>query len=172
MRTLLILIKRQIVDDAVYFVAAVTGLCILILTILVLVFLYSPRDMSPLERITYLFHVPFLLALGFCTLGIAQSHGDRLAGRLTWLSAQPVYRWQVVLARVISGLLLLTSAFGLMVLIASIYVRLMPADVYSRRLLTEVFVSVFLMSLACYGLGLRVARSTSSVTRALASLCA
>jgi len=168
--TVLKLAKRQIVDDAVHFVAVAAGLSVLVLSVLVLAFLYSPRDVPPFERITYLFHIPFLLALGFCTLGITQSHGDRLAGRVAWLSTQPVSHGQIVLARMITGLLLLATAFAPLVLIACIYKGLMSVSVYSWRLLAELFLGAILMSLACYGLGLRVARSTNSVTRALALL--
>jgi len=91
MRALFILIKRLIVDDAVYFGIALIGSATLILITLLLVFSDEPLYM-PFNKITHLIWVPVYVGIGFCVLGTIQSHSDRTKGISALLLVLPVRR--------------------------------------------------------------------------------
>ena len=85
MRALSILIKRQIVDDAPFFISALVASGIIVLMLGCLAFIY-PRDLL-LQMIALLISLPALVGLGFFAFGVAQTYIDRTNEISEFLSA-------------------------------------------------------------------------------------
>ncbi|MBE0535302.1 MAG: hypothetical protein IH624_06485 [Phycisphaerae bacterium] len=143
------LIKREIDDCRVFFVA---GVAHAVFVILVLISSLSGglnigAGAGPL----------FLLVgmLLFCGMGAGQMYMDRTRGISCFLSTLSVTRGAIFTARVITGVLLILvtlvpmAAGGVIVL----KVVLQPIPAYQTMFL-DIARTVFLLSLACYSLGL------------------
>jgi hypothetical protein len=119
----------------------------------------APQDMVGLV----LWLIIFAL-FGFCFLGAGQMYSDR-AGRISsFLSTQAVTREQILLARLIVGLLailIVLVPIGIMVVIS--LERYFPPFLFYRRFVAIVYVVTFLTAVACYGMGLQIGWYTRKV---------
>jgi hypothetical protein len=170
MRALFILIKRLIVDDAVYFGIALIGSATLILITLLLVFSDEPLYM-PFNKITHLIWVPVYVGIGFCVLGTIQSHSDRTKGISALLLVLPVRRGQILAAHVVTGTLIILTVLGPLAITGAIVWQLLLAPIpLFRGGFVDLCVGAFLTAFACYCLGLHTGAKARSFTLALAVL--
>jgi hypothetical protein len=154
LRVLAILTKRQIADDGPLLVGAFVGTVLFLLTLGAMAFVY-PRGFL-LHVVTILFILPALLCLGCFVLGLVQVRGDENRGIPAMLSVLPVSPSQIILARVVTGMLfVLAVAFSLMLAITrSILSGLIqwPESLIPGGLV-DLSVTLLLIGLSCYCLG-------------------
>lgn len=170
MRTILILIKREIIDHVGYFVSAavVAGLMVALIAAMSL-----NRESSEMSIVAFGAFTPLALVLvtGMCALGVAQMHTDRTRNVSAFLMALPVTRSQLFAARVAAGLLavlvlILPPAVAAVVLLDF---RRGEVPLYAG-IVADVFWSIFLACFACYSVGLYAGWNRRSLTPTLAVL--
>jgi len=169
-RALFTLIKRQIVDNAVYFLAAIFVSAVLIIAII---------SIALIEDITYLsFYTLFLIIAAPILFGIAsfmlgpiQIHSDKMSGITSTLSVLPIRRGQILIARLVTGMLIILTLLGPLAVIGAILWKFLgPPDWLFHNWLTDTFIGISLMALTCYCLGLIAARRTETFASALRAL--
>ncbi len=102
------------------------------------------------------------LFIGLCCLGAAQMYADR-AGRVSvLLSTLAVTRWQIFLARVLAGGLILLVAVIPLVIMALV----LPGQIISQtssyhQLVAAISITISLAGFACYAIGLMVGWQTN-----------
>ncbi len=171
MRTLFVLIKKQIVDDAPYFVGAPAVSGIVILGFGCLSFLYP--EALPLHVFALLLALPALASVASFIFGIRQTHTERTTGTLTFVSVLPIRPNQILLSRVVSGALVILAVVTVLAIAATggiVSGLLLWPDSLFPGGLVDLFVATFLVAMACYCLGLHVGSKSGSFSRALASL--
>ncbi len=171
MRALSILIKRQIVDDAPFFVSALVASGIIVLILGFLAFIY-PRDLL-LQMIVLLISLPALIGICFFSLGVAQTHIDRKNGISAFLSVLPVQRSQIFLMRFITGILITLTVLSLLALAITGGI-LSGLLLWPESLLPDglyyLFIGMFLTGFACYCFGLYVGCKAQTFTGAMCVL--
>ena len=100
MRALFTLIKRQIVDNAIYLVAATLTSLLLILVAIAFAFTYDFQEIR-FYKIAYFIWLPVYLAIGFCVLGVSHSYTDRTKGISAMLSILPVTSSHIFFAHIL-----------------------------------------------------------------------
>ena len=157
MRALSILIKRQIVDDAPFFISALVASGIIVLILGSLAFIY-PRDLL-LQMIVLLISLPALISICFFSLGVAQTHIGQKNGISAFLSVLPVKRSQIFLMRFITGILITLTVLSLLALAITGGI-LSGLLLWPESLLPDglyyFFIGMFLIGFACYCFGLYV----------------
>ena len=173
MRALFILTKRQLIDGVPYFVAATVIGVILPLVTLIAAFKCSVFDLlnAPFHTTAMFIPLPFLIALGLCARGIAQTYTDRTKGISETLAVLPTTRAQIALSHIINGTILV------MIVLIPVAITLVALCVLRRPLIppfwqlaSNAFLGIFLMALACYCLGLQMGHTTDTFMLALGAL--
>ena len=146
------LIKREMDDCRVFFVAAV-GYAVLVILILISAVYSAGMSMDYVKSAS-----PVLLLTGmmlFCFMGAGQMYLDRTRRISCFLSTLAVTRPSLFAARVITGLLLIFSTIVPIAAAGMVIVRVLyePIPVY-RRMFWELAVTVSVLSIAAYCLGL------------------
>lgn len=163
MRVLLVLIKREIIDDAPYFVVAL-GISIVFLVGLGSLGFVSPKNQR-IGVVSLLLVLPVLAGMGFYFVGVLQGPTSRDGDVARHLSSYPISPVLFRAATAITGVSIVAVtvtalAIGLTGGIIAGIVE-WPESLFPRGLI-DLVVGVFLIALACYGLGLIVARSSES----------
>ena len=104
MRKLLILTKRQITDDGPYLVGTLAASVMFLAVVAVFAFVY-PKNLFP-NMVGLLLVLPWVLGTCFYLVGELQMQADKHAGVDNLLSALPITGVQVIVARVLSGILI------------------------------------------------------------------
>jgi len=173
-RKMFTLIKREIEDHIAYFLGAV----ILSSTLVVLSVwaAYNYKNEPPVYSVGLSIPVIMILVIGFPAIGVSQMSTDRNRKISAFLSALPVTRGRVLIARIITGILailtvLVPLTITAMVLwqllvppIPIIYPLIYPCPIF------DMFVTALLMAFACYCLGLLTGWASSKATTTLAGL--
>ncbi|HCO93471.1 MAG TPA: hypothetical protein DIU00_05890 [Phycisphaerales bacterium] len=171
MHGLFTLIKRQIVDDTAYLAGALAVSTILLVMLGLLGFIYP--DELQFHIFAILVALPAFVSIGCFTFGVAQTYSQAISGSPTFLSALPVTSNQILLSRVISGTLIIFTVIVLLAIaiIGGVLSELIlwPESLFPAGLV-DLFTGMFLVGLACYCLGLNIARKASTFTNALKSL--
>jgi len=170
MRALFTLIKRQIVDNAIYFLAAIFFSIVLIIAIVSITF---SEDITYLSFYTVILivTVPILFGIGSYILGVIQTYSDKTSGITAVLTVLPVTRGRIFLARFIIGILIILTLLGPLAVIGAILWELLgPPNWLIDNWLVDTFIGLSLASLACYCLGLIAARRAETFTSALRTL--
>jgi len=167
---MLTLIRREIRDHIVYFIAAVVFSVTLIA--LLTAAMYNVDDMGDSSVIVGL-SIPVLviLVLGFSAMGVTQMYLDRNRRISAFLSALPVTRSRILTARIIAGLLAILTVL-VPVTIASIVLGSLfapPIPVFAGYI-ADILTTVFLMVLACYCLGLLTGWTASKIAPTFGAL--
>jgi hypothetical protein len=110
MLTLLTLIKNEIHDYIVYFFGALTFSLIFICISISIIYNYKPVEF-PLFSIGYGILVITIATLGFSVMGAIQMYTDRTRNISAFLSTLPVRRSQILIARIVTGLLTILTFF-------------------------------------------------------------
>jgi hypothetical protein len=164
------LIKREIEDHIAYFLGAAILSSILI--VLSISAAYKAKlDEHPVYSIGLSIPVIVILVIGFPAMGASQMYTDRNRKISAFLSALPVTRGRILIARIIAGILAILTALVPLTITATVLWHLLvpPVPIYSS-LIFDMFVTALLMGFACYCLGLLTGWASSKVTPTLAGL--
>jgi len=163
-RKLLILTKRQITDDGPYLVGALGAAIVFLLALAASGFVYL-EDLF-LSVVTLLLVLPCLVATGFYLVGLLQSHVEKHNGMNALLSVLSTTGVHILLARFISGMLivLIVVAYLSLTLAGAIRTGLVGwPDSLGPGGLLDMSAALFEVGLASYCLGLIVARKAETV---------
>ena len=170
---MLTLIKREIQDHNVYILGAVILTAILIcLTVFAaynIVYQYDHED-----AVTYIglsLPVIVMLMIGFSGMGISQMYTDRARKISAFLSTLPVSRSQILLARIVTGILaiLIVALPFVITSMVMTYLLAPPIPVFSSMIF-DIFTVIFLLGFACYCLGLMTGWTAGKIAPTLGCL--
>jgi len=170
---MLTLIKREIRDHNVYFLGAIILTAILIcLTVFVAYNLVCQYDHE--DAIAYIgisLPVIAMLMIGFSGMGISQMYIDRTRRISAFLSTLPVSRNQILLARIVTGILAILIVVLPFVITSKVmeYLFAQPIPVYSG-MIYDIFTVIFLLGFACYCLGLMTGWTAGKIAPMLGCL--
>ena len=165
------LIKREIEDHIAYFIGAgiLSGILI-VLSILAI----SAIEPEPVVFVGLWIPLIIVLMIGLPGMGVSQMYTDRTRRISAFLSTLPVTRGQILAARIITGILAILTLLVPLTITAMVLRLFMPAgpiysvysSVYSGYIF-DIFIATFLMSLACYCIGLQTGWTSSRITPTL-----
>lgn len=163
------LIKREIEDNIVYFIGAGVISGILIVQSLLIVF----EDGRINPGVIVLLSIPAIIVLiiGLAGMGVSQMYTDRNRRISAFLCGLPVTRGQILAARIITGILAILTLLVPLIITAVVLLSFyaIPVPIYSGYFF-DIFIVTFLMSFACYCLGLQTGWTSSKVTPTLGGM--
>lgn len=166
---MLTLIRREILDHIVYFIAAVVFSAILIALLTAAAYHFGSSESAVFVGLS----IPMLviLVLGFSAMGVTQMYMDRNRRISAFLSALPVTRSRILAARIIAGLLaILTVLVPLAIAVIVMGSLLAPPIPIFAGYIADILTTVFLMVLACYCLGLLTGWTANKITPTFGAL--
>ncbi|NQT00908.1 MAG: hypothetical protein HQ580_02685 [Planctomycetes bacterium] len=172
------LIKREIRDHVVYFIgAAVLSAIFIIISISVISQFessqrsgYNPGD-SQVFSIGVGVPTIAITIIGFCGLGASQMYLDRTRKISAFLSTLAVSRSRILVARIITGILVILTLLVPLAVTAVTLLRLyVPPVLIYPGMVFEIFVAVFLMAFACYCIGLQTGWASSKIAPTLGGM--
>jgi len=169
------LIKREIRDHIVYLILAASLAVIFILVSFSIIskFEYITEARYDLVGVPVGVGVPAvtIVIIGICGLGAAQMYSDKTRKISAFLSTLAVSRGRILLARIITGILVILTLLVPLAITAVILLRLyVPPVLIYPGMVFEIFVTVFLMAFACYCIGLQIGWNSNAVTPTLGAL--
>jgi hypothetical protein len=172
------LIKREILDHVVYFIGAAVLAAILILISIPVVNQYESSRRSSYRGVdsgmfTVGVGVPVvaIVIIGFCGLGAAQMYLDRTRKISAFLSTLAVSRSRILLARIITGILVILTLLVPLAIAAATLLRLyVPPVLIYPGMVFEIFTAAFLMAFACYCIGLQTGWNSGRVAPTLGGI--
>lgn len=167
---MLTLIRREIRDHIVYFIAAVVSSAILIA--LLTAATYNLDNLGgPAVIVALSIPMTLILVLGFSAMGVTQMYLDRNRRISAFLSALPVTRSRILAARIITGLLAILTMLVPVTIASIVLGRLLapPIPIFAGYV-TDILTTVFLMVLACYCLGLLTGWTANKITPTFGAL--
>ena len=172
------LIKREIGDHIVYFiVAAVLSAIFIFISIFVISQYESSRRSNYGGVDTGMFTVGVgvptvaIIIIGFCGLGTSQMYLDRTRKISAFLSTLAVSRDRILLARIITGILvILTLLMPLTIAVMTLFRLYAPPVLFNPGMVFEIFTAAFLMAFACYCIGLQTGWNSGKVAPTLGGI--
>ena len=167
---MLALIKREIYDHLVYFIAALF-LSFITITIISYTAYYTDLGGSFSFIIGFLFFVFFAIIIGFTGMGVTQMYSDKNKRISTFLSTLSVTRNRILTARIIAGILAILTYFLPVFIAAIVMYRLLspPLPVF-KTLFFHVYTVTILISFACYCIGLQTGWTAGKLAPTLGGL--
>ena len=164
------LIKREIQDHLVYFIAAPVLSALLIIVTVEAVFSYDSRN-PPVVAIGLGVALGAIVTFGICGMGAGQMYLDKTRRISAFLTMLPVSRNKILLARIAAGILAILILLVPLAVAAAFLVRIStpPIPLYSGMVL-DISTTTFLLALACYCIGLQTGWNPSVLTPSLGSL--
>jgi len=164
---MLTLIAREIRDNSVHF-GACCVISEIIVAAIVCMILYGVVGAGVL--IMYMFGG--LLFLDFGVLGAAQMYGDRANRVSTLLSTQAVTRSRILIARVLTGVVIILISLIPAIIASVILLKLRkpPLEFYSQ-MVWDISIILVLTALACHAMGLLVGWTASRARLILGFVC-
>ncbi len=167
------LIKREIEDHIAYFIGA--GIISAILIVLSILAISAQEASEPVVFIGLWIPLIIVLIIGLPGMGASQMYIDRTRRISAFLSGLTVTRGQILAARIITGILAILTFLVPLTITAMVLLRIfMPAgEIYSlyssvsSGFIFDIFITAFLMSFACYCLGLQTGWTSSRITPTL-----
>lgn len=161
------LIKREIEDHVAFFLGAAIATAILIVLLVSLIFSHD----IPVYAIGFLIPVIVVVVIGLPAMGASQMYTDRTRRISAFLSGLPVTRSQILVARIVTGVLaILVVLLPLTITGATLRRLLLPPIPIYPGLIADMSVTAFLMAFACYCLGLQSGWTSSRITPTLGGL--
>jgi hypothetical protein len=163
---MLTLIKREVEDHTIHLLVAAVLSATLVVGLVALV-----RMEFTIEAVLYTMVLLIVAFIGCASLGAAQMYTDRVGRISAFLATLDVARMQILTARFVVGLLAILIWLVPAAITAAIVLfrSVQPFCFYSHVVL-EVSVTVFLIALACYCIGLQAGWAQSKVLTLLASV--
>ena len=156
------LLKREIQDNAVYFLAATLFATALVISILSIA--YNVREQQiPDSAIALFIPIAIIVSLGFVAMGVSQMKNDKSAKISLFLTSLPVSRNRILTIRIITGILAILVLMVPILITAIFLLKLFDIQypVY-QGFAGEIFTASFLLAFACYCLGLQMGWSNSN----------
>lgn len=165
------LIKREIEDHLAFFLGAIVATLILLVLLISAIFGYDPPPDIPVYAIGFLIPVIVVVVIGLPAMGASQMYTDRTRRVSAFLSGLPVTRSQILVARIITGILAILIMLVPLTITGAVlrHLLLPPIPIYPG-LIADIFVTAFLMAFACYCLGLLTGWTSSRITPTLGGL--
>jgi len=165
------LIKREIEDNIVYFIGAAILSAILIVLSTLLAFHNYDSPNAPVFSIGLWIPVIIVLIIGLPGMGVSQMYTDRTRRISAFLSGLPVTRGQILVARIITGILAILTFLVPLTITAVVLLHLFAPSgpIYSgySGFIFDIFIVIFLMCFTCYCLGLQTGWTSSKITPTL-----
>ncbi len=166
------LIKREIEDHIAYFLGA--GILSGILIVLSILAVSANEASEPIVFVALWVPVIIVLILGSPAMGVTQMYMDKSRRISAFLSTLPVTRGQILAARIVTGILAILTFLVPLTITAVVLLRLFapPVPIHSgySEFIFDIFVVTFLMSFACYCIGLQTGWTSSRVTPTLGGM--
>ena len=167
------LIKREIQDNAIYFLLAALLATALIISLLSIAFNIKDDEFEEMAQIGMVLFIPtsIIVALGFVAMGVNQMKLDKTAKISFFLTSLPVSRNRILTLRIITGVLAILVLM-IPILVAAIFLLKLFSMEYPiyKGFAGEIFTASFLLVFACYCLGLQLGWSTSRFATAFGGL--
>lgn len=171
---MLTLIKREIRDHVVYFIAAVIFAGIITGISLSVIFEFSTlyRGMDKLmSHLGIVIAMTSIVIFGFFAMGAAQMYTDKNRRISAFLTTLPVSRNRILIARITTGALAILTLLVPLVIALIITLRLLTSTIpLLSGVVFEVFTGMFLTAFACYCIGLQAGWNSSSLVPAMGGL--
>jgi ABC-type transport system involved in multi-copper enzyme maturation permease subunit len=172
------LIKREIREHIVYFIGAAVLSAIFIVITISIISRYEPSqrkdyDSVDSEFFSVAFGVPTvaIVVIGICGLGVSQMYLDRSRKISAFLSTLAVSRDAILLAKIITGILVILTLLVPVTVTAVVLLRLfVPPVLIYPGIIFEIFIAVFLMAFSCYCIGLQTGWTSGKVTPTLGGI--
>ena len=172
------LIKREILDHIVYFFGAAIFSAIYIIILISVISQYessqrSVRNSGDFQVFQIGVGVPTvaIVIIGFCGLGAAQMYLDRTRKISAFLSTLAVSRDRILLAKIITGILvILTLLLPLAITVATLLRLYVPPFLIYPGMVFEIFTATFLMAFACYCIGLQTGWTSGKIAPTLGGI--
>lgn len=166
---MLTLVKREIRDHVIYFIAAAVVSAILIALLAATICYFDEGE--PAVYIGISLCVIVILVLGSAAMGVSQMYTDRNRKISAFLSALPVTRNQILAARIITGILAILTVFFPLMLAVIVLCRLLPPPILIfADWIPDIFLTAFLIGFACYCIGLQTGWNAGRLGPALGEL--
>ena len=169
---MLILIKREIEDHLAYFISAVILSALMVVLCVLSGFRLSGDDnQGPVIEIGLSIPVVAIAIICLTGMGTSQMYNDKNNRISAFLSTLPTSRAGIITARITAGLLM-TVVMVLPVVIAGHILTsiLIPNIPIVAPMFFDIAVTVFLMCLACYCIGLQTGWTSSRLTPTLVAI--
>jgi hypothetical protein len=112
-----------------------------------------------------------IVVIGICGLGVTQMYLDRNRKISAFLSTLAVSRGRILLAKIITGILVILTLLLPVAVAAEVLFRLfVPPVLIYPGIVFEVFITVFLMAFACYCIGLQTGWTSGRVAPTLGGI--
>jgi hypothetical protein len=166
---MLTLIKREIRDHSIFFISSVILSTVLIG--LSIATLDGHRWIEDEETLGTVAIALTIIVFGFFAMGAVQMDTDRNRKISAFISILSVSRNRILLAKILAGLLAILIAHVPLAVTVTILLRIHapPIPVFFVMVL-EIFSSAFLITLACYLIGLQVGWNSGRLTPAIVGL--
>ena len=141
------LIKREIQDHLVYFIAALASSVVLVALLSTAAFHFERPVWDLFTGLT----IPLIviLVMGFSAMGVTQMYLDRNRRISAFLSTLPVTRGRILTAKIVTGLLaILIVLVPVTVAAIALYRLLLPPVPIYGGVISEIATTVFLMLFA------------------------
>jgi ABC-type transport system involved in multi-copper enzyme maturation permease subunit len=158
------LIKREIRDQIIYFIAAAIYAAILIIIMIQTAYQYQ-SEYLPQAIISIGTLAGIIALLVVCAMGVTQMYMDKTRKISAFLSTLAVSRNRILFSRIITGTLVILIMFVPLVIAASILIRLFPEAPVPivPGVLFDISVTMFLMAFSCYCIGLQTGWISNSI---------
>ena len=166
------LIKREIYDNNLYFIASLVSSILLSAAAIFIVF-YSVGVMGLTDLLVKIFLIPMIGAFvsGAMAMGVSQMYSDRNRKVSSFLSTLAASRDQILIARISVGILaILTFVIPVLITSTIIFNFLIPPIPILKKIFLDIFSISILTSLACYCIGLLTGWTTVRFLPVLAGL--
>ena len=165
------LIKREIQDHIVYFIGAAVFSAVFIIISISVIHQYNPRQGPPVFSIWLGVPAFTIVIFGVCAMGATQMYLDKTRKISALLSTLAVSRSRILLARIITGILVILTLLVPLTVTAAVLSRLLTPPVpMFPGMVFEISVTVFLMAFACYCIGLQTGWNSNPLTPSLGAL--
>jgi hypothetical protein len=164
------LLKREIQDHLVYFIGAAVISTLFVTIALSIAYNTESKDVLA-SSVALLIPLTFISALGTAGMGSAQMYTDKNKKISAFISTLTTTRRQILLARILSGLLVILLLLAPVAIAFQVLIHLLapPIPLYAG-IVRDVFVAGLLMSFACYCLGLQTGFTSNKLTPTLGAL--
>ena len=167
---MLTLIKREIYDNMVYFIAALI-LSLMMIVILISISLIIDAKEMPNFTVVCLAPVIIIFLLGLTGMGVSQMYTDRNRRISAYLSTLAVTRVQIFIARIGAGILAILLFIVPQIITTSILYKLfMPSIQTFESIFFDIYTVAFLAALSFYCIGLQTGWTSSRLIPALGAL--
>jgi len=164
------LIKREIQDHIVYFIGAAAFSAVFIIMSISVIHQYDPKE-PPVFAIGLGVPAFTIVIFGICAMGATQMYLDKTRKISALLSTLAVSRSRILLARIITGILVILTLLVPLTITAVTLLRLyVPPVLIYPGMVFEIFVAVFLMAFACYCIGLQTGWTSGKIIPTLGGI--